>query len=210
MHHAPTQANRHCLMPLMPAAARHIASILRCAGTDLVPTARAAACYELSMAAYGYHDRLSARSAALTSAQLLFLAAELKRSGAGPAREPVFLPRGHDAAALKRDAYVLGSQAKGLTQEGVACALAHFRQAVEAQCVDLAASLLTELSGPRAQKKRALRETPARILPGFCSGPGTFDGAPLRPLSPLRRTAGRRWRHARAPIVRLRALYVQA
>ena len=151
----------------MPAAQRHIGSILRCAGTDPVLTARAAACYELSMLAYGYHDRLSARSAALTSAQLLFLAAELESNGAGPAHEPAALPRGHDAAALERDACVLGSQTHGLTQEGVASALAHFRQAVEAQGIDLAASLQSELSGIPAQKKWAPRQTPAAIPPAF-------------------------------------------
>ena len=167
MQRAPAQPSRHCLLPLMPAAERHIGSILRGAGTDPVPTARAAACYELSMLAYGYHERLSARSAALTSAQLLFLAAELERGGAGPAREPASLPCGHDAAALERDAQILGSQAKGLTQEGVASALAHFRQAVEAQGIDLAASLLTELTGTPAQKKCAPREVPAAIPPAF-------------------------------------------
>lgn len=167
MRRTPTQTSPHALLPLMPAAERHISSILRCAGTDPVPTARAAACYELAMLADGYHDRLSARSAALTSAQLLFLAAELERSGAGPAREPAFLPCGHDAAALERDASVLGSHAKGLTQEGVASALAHFRQAVAAQGIDLAASLLTELSGTPAQKKWAPREVPAAIPPAF-------------------------------------------
>lgn len=167
MHNASTLPSAHSLLPFLPAAERHINSILRCAGTDPVPTARAAACYELSMLAYGYHDRLSDHSAALTSAQLLFLAAELERSGAGPAHEPASLPCGHDAAALARDAMILGSQAKGLTQEGVASALAHFRQAVEAQGIDLAASLLTELSGTPAQKKWAPREVPAAIPPAF-------------------------------------------
>jgi len=167
MRRTPKQPGPLALLPLLPAAEHHVRSILRCAGTDPVPTARAAACYELSMLAFGYHDRLSARSAALTGAQLLFLAAELERSGAGPAREPALLPCGHDAAALERDASVLGSQAKGLTQEGVASALAHFRQAVEAQGIDLAASLLTELSGTPAQKKWAPREMPAAIPPAF-------------------------------------------
>ncbi len=167
MQRAPQQPSPASLLPFMPAAGRHIASILRCAGTDPVPTARAVACYAFSMLAYGHHERLSARSAALTSAQLLFLAVELERSGAGPAREPAYLPRGHDAAALERDAYVLGSQAKGLTQEGVASALAHFRQAVEAQGIDLAASLQTELSGAPAHRSRDPREVPVAIPPAF-------------------------------------------
>lgn len=167
MRRTPIQPSPHALLPLLPAAERHVRSILHCVGTDPVPTARASACYELSMLAFGYHDRLSARSAALTSAQLLFLAAELERSGAGPAREPAFLPGGHDPAALERDASVLGSQARGLTQEGVASALAHFRQAVEAQGIDLATALLTELSGTPAQKKWAPREMPATIPPAF-------------------------------------------
>ena len=167
MQRASKQPRPPALLPFLPAAERHIGSILRCAGTDPVPTARAAACYELSMLAFGYHDRLSARSAALTSAQLLFLAAKLERCGAGPAREPAPLPQGHDAAALEHDARILGSQAKGLTQEGVASALAHFRQAVEAQGIDLANSLTTELSGTPAQKKWTPRATPAAIPPAF-------------------------------------------
>ena len=163
------------LLPLAAPASRHVARLFAASGAAAPASARAAASYALAMLAYGYHTRLSAHSAAMTAAQLLYVADQLERAGRGPALEPQQLPPSHDARALERAATRLGGPEAALGQEDVADALTRLRQAVALQDLDLVACLRAELG----------------MLPfAFLSAGGTgfVPPATLRP-APLRRPA---------------------
>lgn len=151
------------LLPLMPLAERHIESVLRSTGPDALTTARAAVSYELAMLAYGYRGKMSPHNAAMTAAELLYIAARLERDGQGEACEPEQLPPRRDPGSLDRDAGKFASPAQALTQNDVATALSHFRQAVEAQGIDLASSLADEVDPRRSEE--AAEIPPAFMLP---------------------------------------------
>lgn len=140
------------LLPFLHDAARHVESIIRTPCDDLIKTVRAMASYDFAMLAYGYHPKLSMHSIAMTAAELLCIAEHLERDGGGPPHEPEALPPICDAKALESEAGVLGSLIKKLTQDDVARALAHFRQAVQHHGIDLGMSLALEMKNARTQR----------------------------------------------------------
>lgn len=129
------------------AAAAHVEQVFGRGNASALDTARAAACYDVSMLAYGYHERLSAHAAAMTAACLLALAVDLENAGHGPALEPHVPATPPNGAALEHDAAVLGGPRQRLTQGRVARALGHFSAAVAARGIDLNACLSHELGG---------------------------------------------------------------
>lgn len=135
------------------AAARHVALTFRRPDGGAADTARAAACYDLSMLAFGYHEHLSPRAATMTAACLLAVAAELENSGGGPALEPEASSTIPDTVALERDAALLGGTRVPLTQARLAQIFAHFDGAIASQGLDLLACLQTAFGAagrPRA------------------------------------------------------------
>jgi len=140
---------------------------LRAAGIDRVATARAAVSYDLAMLALGHHARLSPHAAAMTVSQLLFLAAELSRRGAGPAREPVKCDAMIDCGGLERDAAMMADQTHLLTQEDVAAILGRFCDALDAQGLHIVKALKLELAEAEARTRHYAAEAipPAFMLP---------------------------------------------
>ena len=61
--------NTSALLRFRIAATCHVEAFLRRRLGYAIDTVRAAACYDLSMLALGYHDRLSAHAAAMTAAR---------------------------------------------------------------------------------------------------------------------------------------------
>lgn len=145
MHIPPLFRPSSGLLMQRHAAAAHVEQVLGRSNSPALDTARAAACYDVSMLAYGYHERLSAHAAAMTAACLLALAVDLENSGLGPALEPEVPATPPDGAALERDAAVLGGPRQRLTQGRLARALGHFTAAVAARGIELNACLSSEL-----------------------------------------------------------------
>ena len=155
------------LLPFLRAAHSHVGQMLRCAGTAPVATARAAVSYDLSMLALGHHATLSLHAAAMTASQLLYLAAELSRTGGGPAREPVPASSACITTQLESDATLLGDQTRLLSQQELSVALGRFRAAVNAQGIDLVHALTLELAEAQARTRRYAADAmpPAYMLP---------------------------------------------
>lgn len=157
MHIPPLFRPSSGLLSQRHAAAAHVERRFGRGSPAALDTARAAACYDVSMLAYGYHERLSAHAAAMTAACLLALAVELEYAGEGPALEPEVPAGAPDTATLERDAAMLGGPRQRLTQARLARALGHFEAAVGARGLNLAACLSRELgSGDLAAVAPAL------------------------------------------------------
>ncbi len=150
------------LLPFMHGAALYVEGVLGRPGDELIETVRAMASYDFAMLAYGFRPKLSTHSAAMTAAGLLCIAEHLKSSGGGPLPESGTLPPECDVKALERDAGVLGTLIKPLTQDDVARALAHFQQAAQTYGIDLGQSLAQEMAAlsnlaPGPEAKQPLR-----------------------------------------------------
>lgn len=163
------------LLPFLHDAERHVQAFLGPGAVDLMAAARATVSYDLAMLAYGFRPTLSMHCAAMTAAELLYLAAQLERNGGGPPCESVAhysstntglvraaahrcaadskgAPLEASRKALEKDADALGAQLHQLTQDDIARALADFRQAATDRGIDLVMSLALELKGERLQE----------------------------------------------------------
>jgi hypothetical protein len=160
------------LLPFLRDAERHVEAYFGQDVGDLMAAARATASYDLAMLAYGFRPTLSMHCAAMTAAELLYLAAQLERKGGGPpcesvahcssnpnpglmraaARQCEAVTLKASRKALEKDADALGAPLHELTQDDVGHALADFRQAATDRGVDVVMSLALELKGERMQE----------------------------------------------------------